>query len=621
MPFVKLQIFILLILFSCSHPEKHNRWKGYAIIGNGDLCAVYSDDDRLNKSGIQHFYFKDYAADYIASSSWKVYLENGSEFIGTKSIGMVNFYTTSTKIKNESNTLEFNSFALPENAIILSLKTSENITDLQFNLNINFRDSIITDKLIKMVSMKPQKNSIILEWDNNTNILIGSINNFNSIELQKSSLQIKGNLNSSFIQIIIIASDSEEECLKTYKSYKKEKDLYQIANQHWNSWMNSGEVPEFDNEQYLDYYKRNLYAAKSANLNGMIPADITGQFVTNKMPQLYPRDAMMTARVFLKTGHLKEAKEIIEFWANQNIPRKSKGEWYARYDANGKTVDAGTGARYDEPEWDANGYFIQLLDMYHNHSGEWLVDSLQIYETADFLVSNLDKNNLLFEGGIIEWTGYLPATNMTAAAALKTASEIAYGFGNIQKSEMYKNASKKISDNLKFMFENKRNTYADVRFAGNKNVDNSSIQNTIGDTLYLWDTSSIFGILWGYPNHEAMQQTNDFYSKNTVKFDGGVQYFNAPNQGLSAYGNDMFFFTTAARAQYLAMNKKIAESQKHIDWMINNSNIYGLMPERIYLNNQDCSDASPLSWCCAEFAVALLELYNSSQRSLLYNNK
>jgi len=244
------------------------------------------------------------------------------------------------------------------------------------------------------------------------------------------------------------------------------------------------------------------------------------------------------------------------------------------------------------------------------------VDSLQIYETADFLVNKLDKNNLLFEGGIIEWTGYLPATNMIAAAALKTASNIANSFGNVQKSENYKNAAKKISENLEFMFDKKRNTYADVRFAGNKNADNSSLQNTIGDTLYLWDTSSIFGILWGYPNHKAMRQTNDFYKNNTVKYNGGVQYFTAPTQGLAAYGNDMFFFTTAARAQYLAMNNNITESKKHIGWMIKNSNIYGLMPERIYLNNLDCSDASPLSWCCAEFATSLLELYNSSQRSL-----
>lgn len=91
--------------------------------------------------------------------------------------------------------------------------------------------------------------------------------------------------------------------------------------------------------QYLEAYKRNLYCVKSADLNGQLPADITGQFVTNNMPQLYPRDAMMCARVLLLTGHAEEAKQIIEFWAKPDIPMKSPGEWHARYDAHGKAVD------------------------------------------------------------------------------------------------------------------------------------------------------------------------------------------------------------------------------------------------------------------------------------------
>jgi GH15 family glucan-1,4-alpha-glucosidase len=114
-------------------------------------------------------------------------------------------------------------------------------------------------------------------------------------------------------------------------------------------------------------------------------------------------------------------------------------------------------------------------------------------------------------------------------------------------------------------------------------------------------------MLRGYPDHKEMKKTNIFYSNNTIKFNGGVQYFNVLDQGLAAYGNDLFFFTTAARAQYLALNYNISKSQKHIDWMLKNSNIYGLMPERIYLNNQECSDASHFSWYCAEFSAAIPE--------------
>jgi GH15 family glucan-1,4-alpha-glucosidase len=599
--------FTLLLFFSCASNKKRQPWKGSAIIGNGEVCAVYSDDERLSKSGIQHFYYKDYTADYISSSSCEVYLENGSVLTGEKTIEMANFYTTSTKIESDSNVFEVQVNSLPDFGVIISLISHDGFANSTYEYKINFRKNIQTDKIINHISTENSGNYVVLKWNNNTSLIIGMSDASGQLLITDSVLTCKGKIETDPAHIFISASDSEND--KTPIEFSN----IELQLNYWEDWMNSGIVPQFEDEPYLDYYKRNLYAAKAANLNGMIPADITGQFVTNNMPQLYPRDAMMIARVFTKTGHFEEANQVIEFWTNKAIPRKSKGEWYARYDAYGNAVNAGSGARYDEPEWDANGYFIQLLDMYHKKTGEWLVDSLQIYEIADFLVNNLDKNNLLFEGGIIEWSGYLPATNMTAAAALTTVSEIAKEFGNNQKSYFYKNASNKISNSLKFMFDKTRNTYTDVRFAGNKNTDNSSLQNTVGDTLYLWDTSSIFGILWGYPNHKMMQQTNDFYATNTVKYGGGVQYFNAPDQGLASYGNDMFFFTTAARAQYLALNNNIAESQKHIDWMIDNSNIYGLMPERIYLNNQDCSDASPLSWCCAEFTAALIELHSSSK--------
>ena len=68
-----------------------------------------------------------------------------------------------------------------------------------------------------------------------------------------------------------------------------------------------------------------------------------------------------------------------------------------------------------------------------------------------------------------------------------------------------------------------------------------------------------------------------------------------------------FFFTTSAAAQYQAKYGDPVRARLHIDWMMHNANLYGLMPERIYLNGSGCSQASPLSWCCAEFAAALLE--------------
>ena len=85
-----------------------------------------------------------------------------------------------------------------------------------------------------------------------------------------------------------------------------------------------------------------------------------------------------------------------------------------------------------------------------------------------------------------------------------------------------------------------------------------------------------------------------------------MQYFDTTDPGLAEYGNAVFFFTTAAASQYQSLNGDKTAAKSFIDWMLRNANSYGLMPERIYLDDSDVSPASPLSWCSAEFASAVL---------------
>lgn len=411
-------------------------------------------------------------------------------------------------------------------------------------------------------------------------------------------------------QIWMIPASSEAQALSKLRALEQDPDVEAAAAKFWQSWMNHGVLPKFksNNPQaaaYLEAYKRNLYCVKAASLNGQIPADITGQFVTNNMPQLYPRDAMMCARVLLETGHPEEARHVIQFWAGSRVPMKTPGEWYARYDAHGQAVDSGSGARFDEPEWDANGYFIYLLNKYHESQGVWLADRKLFYQLADFLVHHIGGNGLLEEGGIVEWTGFLPATNMTCAAALKTAAKMAHEFGDESRAHTYAAASQRIASSLPQMFDQSRQTYADVRFTGKKGPNGESLPGQPSDKTYLWDTSANFGVIWGYPKHSEIELSNIFYSKNTVKLGGGMQYFDTTDPGLAQYGHAVFFFTTAAASQYQSLYGNSSAAKSSIDWMLHHANSYGLMPERINLDGT-VSPASPLSWCSAEFASALL---------------
>ena len=564
-------------------------WPGYAVLGNGNLTAVYSDDARItaatHQQGIQHFYFKNYTADYVVSTSFSAN--------GAPAVGMKNFFTTHSQTPTQTVLC----FVHPDDAVVLSVTSNGS-----FDFKAVLRKEIKTDQIITLTSFQATDGIALAQWSNGTVIALASKSASDKVTLSEDSVRIAGAKSG---EILLIPGDSSTEVLAKVARFRQKKDIEAEASTHWNAWMDGGKLPH-SAAAYLEAYKRNLYCVKSATLNGQIPADITGQFVTNNMPQLYPRDAMMCARVLLLTGHPEEAKTIIEFWAKPNVPMKTPGEWYARYDAHAKAVDGGSGARFDEPEWDANGYYIYLLNEYHRAKGVWLADPKFIYKLADFLVAHISENGLLQEGGIVEWTGYLPATNMICSAALIKAAKIARDLGNETNAAAYVMAAKKIANSLPLMFDPTNQTYGDLRTVGIKKANGASIVGEKGDKLYLWDTTANVGVIWGYPNHKEIELSNAFYARNTVKLDGGMQYFDSPDPGLASYGHGVFFFTTAAAAQYESLRGKNAHAKRFIDWMVKNANSYGLMPEHIFPDGSECSAASPLSWCSAEFAAALL---------------
>jgi hypothetical protein len=619
---------ILMILNPFAQAEERpmpKHWPGYAILGNGAICAVYSDHPgpfmQSTLRGIQHLYYRDFTADYIASTDLEVVdpeQERSAEVLqrpGEAEVGMENFFTAWSEAPLANGLmLERRACAHPGDAILLSYHVSGVPPGRFYRFRARLLRRIQTDRTILLSRSDPIPGGMVFSWTNGISLAIGTHDEECQAAIDAMGLLLGGPLKDRPVVVIIAAGTSPEEAVENLLAVRRQDDPFGAAAAHWQTWLSSGIVPDLGEPLLLEAYQRNLYAARACCLNGQIPADITGQFRTHNMPQLYPRDALMCARIFLLTGHPEEAGQVIAFWARPEIPRKTPGEWYARYDAHGQAVDAGSGARYDEPEWDANGYLIQLASQDHDRTGEWPADLSILLQAADFLADHVDANGLLFEGGIVEWSGYLPATNMIAAAALQTASRMAVARGDTLRSKRYTQARERIGSSLDFMFDASRATYADVRFAGGKAANQRSASGSQGEKLFLWDTSANFGILWGYPDHDRMRQSNRFYSRHCVKDDGGMQYFDSPDPGLAGYGHDLFFFTTAAAAQYHGRNGSLEQARRHIDWMLTNLNLYGLAPERIYLNGSGCSQASPLSWCCAELSAALLEYARGGQK-------
>lgn len=575
------RIFVINLILLTSHNTYSGNWPGHAIVGNGKFCAVYSEDPRVTTKdgniGIRHFYIDSFTNDYIKSAYFRLFSKSAMMQKDSIVPYMADFYTPSAK-----------HYIAKKHLFTTGVRADDQGLVLQFKSELN------TDELVVDFVFHPTQSAKGKFYLTSSKEPLQIIKQDSIIEIMRFMVEP-----NSSLEILI----SDEKLLMVMAPWTS-------AAKKWNKWIKKGglpyKMPQTEYQKQLnDYYSRNLYAAWSSCLKGQVPADVTGQFLTNGMPQIYPRDALMTARNFMQCGYINDAAKIIEYWSDPAIPRKTPGEFYARYDAHGKATDAGSGARFDEPEWDAGAYLIILNEEFLQLKDKWLANPQTLFDCADFIVRSIDSTGLLYEGGIVEWTGYLPATNMICASALKKATELA---GELHRNELekkYQAAYKTIESSLPKLFDNSRGLYTARRYHGIKADDNFSISKKEGELLYLWDATSVFGILWGYPDHPMMKQTYN-YLKNHLNDNGGVMYFEATDNGwLEAYGKDLFYFATAGWAKYAVMNNDLEFATKNINWIIAQSNIYGLMPERVLSDYSNISEASPLTWGCAEFAGAI----------------
>ncbi len=582
---------VLLLLVLSGPAWAGPPWEGSALLGTGDLCAVYSDDGRsvraTGRRGVQHMYLGDYTADYVTSTAFEA---GGS--LTVQRVGRDGPYATLTQaVGPEGQAVKIRCAAHPSGAVILEARASRG----PLRAVVDLTGRIQTDRTIEREALEVVAGNARARWANGMELLVGPREMARVVVCgDRVVLDAPGRA----LTVLLVPGAEASARLARLRSGP---DPLEAAKTWWEAWVRRGRVPQVA-EPWSSAFRANLYAAKSATIRGMVPADNTGQFQTNGMPQLYPRDGMMTARVFLVTGHRQEAADIVRFWSRPEVPKKSPGEFFARYDARCQAVDAGSGARFDEPEWDANGYLLRLQEELG-----WPGDRETLLAVADFLAASPDGRGLLYEGGIVEWTGYLPTTQMVAVAGLRSAQSLASRLGDAARAERYKSAADRISGSLDSLFDPERGTYAALRFVAHKLEGATSGGERSGTPVRLWDSTFYFGVLWGFPDGPQIRASDRFHQENTVALGGGVQYFEARDGGgVEAYGKDAFFFTSAAAAEYHALHGDRSRARRHLDWMRDNANSYGLMPERILLNGSDCSEASPLSWCCAEFAAAVL---------------
>ncbi|MCS7210116.1 MAG: hypothetical protein RMI34_10865 [Chloroherpetonaceae bacterium] len=637
--FILLSILYAPLIFADS-------WKGYAILGDGKICGAYSDDERITsvtkRHGLHSLYFQNFTASYVSSTLYTL-LDRAGAIIPNRPLdgsevltktGLVNlavkpsavqpdvveaanFFTSGTRSFLADGTVKkLAVFCHPEDAIIFELSEEtlgKSATLRQFQIVLNIEPQAA--QTVSFQRTYTKGNILFARWSNNTMLgitVLESASGAKPVMSGRATVVVRDRVYAKALRVAIIAGLSEIDIEQKNISLRKKSDVTKDAETYWNNWLSEGKIPYGIPESYLEMFKRNLYAIKAATLNGQVPADLSGYYVANGMPQIYPRDAMMVARVFLQTRHYAEARSIIRFWSSSNVPMKNGSEWYAKYDALLRPTNEGFGVKSDEPHWDLNCYFIKLVDEYRllRKEREYLVSNEFLYRLADFIVSNIDENGLLYEAGRKEWRGYLPLTNMVSALALRTVAAVADEFADYARAQHYRDVSARISAALPKLIDSSRQIYTNLRLFGPRLQSISSLPQ-----LRFWDTFVNLGAVWGYPNHPALVKTNEFFLQAARGEKGGLRYLEklsvGGDVGYAPEYSDVFITATAVAAHYQALNQNLDQAQTMLNWLWSNRNSYGLMPERLSVSGTAVGEASPHLWSCAETVAAIWAFFKA----------
>ena len=580
---------------------------GYAVLGNGSISAVWSDDDgSADPPGLRHLYLGDFGLDLVDAGRLRVGV-GGQQILPTR-VGMAPFFAAWAEVAlPDGGTVIWRAFVGQADAVVVDgvLVAGPAGSQVRLAPDVALRGAPHIDGELEWTSIALDGAALVAELSDGRSLATSlspapgswQAGDFATDPLAQllsgevvtgSRIAMTAEVSASIDEFIpfrwvLATGDSDVDALEVLDAALAAGEPLSDAEGFWNAWSPIATCGDDGPDCRLA--AAGIYAARASSLSGMVPADLTGQFVTNDFPQLYPRDALMVARVFQLVGHDAEAWQILDYWLDPEFDGPQPGEWYARYDALGRGVDSGSGADYDVPEWDAAGYMAVLAE----RLGPWgltLEQQDTLLTALDLLVTLQDADGLWTEGGIVEWVGRLPGTAMTVWAGLDAGARLADSWGDDARAADYRAAGGAVRGGLFELVDWSRPTLTDQRD---------------GDLAY--DTSMLFGPVWGYPPAPILDRSLDWIDGGATTHGDGVRYF----EGMG-YGQDLFFFTTSAAAQYAHRTGDERRAQRFLDWMSSFTNRYGLAPERVYSSGDGAAEASPLSWCSAELGMTVLAL-------------
>ena len=393
---------------------------------------------------------------------------------------------------------------------------------------------------------------------------------------RKFTLPANGSVNASWSMTF---ADNQPQLVAQLASNSK-LNYQNSAVVYWEAYLAAGHLLNVD-EPHFD--RVNQGAIKSAVINGFVPADLTGFYYADGLPCFYPRDAMMVAKGFLKSGHLVEAKQVIEYLRAKDL--NPLGEFYQRFDGNGKVSE---GANNNvAKQLDSIGYYLRMVREYQQVSGEKLATDDEIIALAKVIIDAEQKFGLVGpEGGVNEGVfgaAFIPSSNMFIYGGLLAAMEM---LGAHPFVAAIRTANEQI-------FTGIERTYIDGQ--GYK----YGYVTYHNELIHKYDTPQYFGLLYGFPDTEKMRLTHQYLLKNANFYEHGIGY------SEQEYHHGAWTFNTAACAQYAYKIGDVETYKNKLNWLKLHRNGYGLMPEAFSADEKHICYINPLVWACAEIVSML----------------
>jgi GH15 family glucan-1,4-alpha-glucosidase len=349
----------------------------------------------------------------------------------------------------------------------------------------------------------------------------------------------------------------------------------------WTTWLNHSKLTS----NYPEEAKTMLIALKAANLNGLLPADLTGHYFANGKVTFYVRDALMGSRAFLYAGYYEEFEQIINFL--MACPIKENGEFYQRYNADKNPDEGANNNVYSQI--DTIGYFCRVISDYYKLSGKLLVDYEAIKRSVNTLKVISRKNNLFGpEGGVNEGVfgpAYITSTNMFIVGGVLGAIQIAKEFGHLQDTIQWQTLVAETVQGIE-------NTLLQDGYYAYGYVDYHD------EILYKYDTPQFLSASLGYPITDNFIKNYRCLVKNASFFDYGIGY------SEQEYHHGPWLFNTCAVAETAFLINDKQHYKKTMEWAISHLNGYGMLPEAIDATDESHSFINPLMWANAEFVCA-----------------